>query len=166
MSTHDQAALRAPESDIRRLAEYLAWDLARVRGSLSEIEKSWRSARSFLPKLPPQLPLQLSAEFAQLEAEVLLLAGTTAAERPALAVDVMRQFTSLRADATSAQAMTQVAGMPVAADGELWESVTGALQRSGSLLLTLFLHVAQVTGWSLENPAPGQERARLLIELG
>ena len=166
MSTHDRAALRASESDIRRLAEYLTWDLARVRRSLSEIEKSWRSARSFLPKLPPQLPLQLSAEFAQLEAEVHLLAGTNAAERPALAEDVMRQFASLRADAASAQAMTQVAGMPVAADGELWESVAGALQRSGSLLLTLFLHVAPVTGWSLENPAPGQERARLLIELG
>jgi hypothetical protein len=39
----------------------------------------------------------------------------------------MRQFASLRASAASAQAMMQVAGMPVGADGELWESVAGAL---------------------------------------
>jgi hypothetical protein len=86
--------------------------------------------------------------------------------RTAIAVDVMRRFASLRADAASAQAMTESAGIPAVADGELWKSVAGALQRSGSLVLALFLQVAPVSGWSLENPAPGQGKARLLLELG
>ena len=166
MFTHDRAALQTGEPDIRLLAEYLAWDLARARRSLSEIEASWRRARIPQPKFPPGLPLQLSAEFGQLEADVRLLAGTNDAERPALAVGVMRQFASLRADVASAQAMTEAAGTPAVADGELWESVAGALQRSGSLVLTLFLQVVPVSGWSLENPAPGQGKARLILELG
>ncbi|MHB1873746.1 MAG: hypothetical protein ACYCPF_02665 [Streptosporangiaceae bacterium] len=166
MFTHDGPARPTGESDVPLLAEYLAWDLARARRSLSEIEASWRRARSTKPKFPPGLPLQLSAEFGQLEADVLLLAGTNDAERPGLALGVMRQFASLRADVASAEAMTEAAGAPAAADGELWESAAGALQRSGSLVLALLLHVVPVSGWSLENPGPGQEKARLLLELG
>lgn len=166
MFTHGREALPEGGTDVRMLAEYLAWDLERARRSLSEIETSWRRARGFLPAFPPRLPLQLSAGFGQLEAQVLLLAGTDAAERPGLAVEVMRQFASLRADAASAQVMSRASGVTVTGDGELWESVAGALDRAGGLVLTLLLLVVSVSGWSLEDPAPGREKARLLLELG
>src|ERR1022692_34763 len=102
----DRSVNRSVPDMCRAEATELAWDLARVRGALSEIATCWRRSLSCLPELPPRLPLQLEDTARAIQADVLRLVDAGPNQSAGLAVEVAGRFAAFRQDITSARAMT------------------------------------------------------------
>ena len=130
----------------------LTWDIACARGALCEIATCWRRSLPALPGLPLRLPLRLQDAARQIEADARCLAAAEPGQTAGLAADVAVRFGSFRHDIASAQALTRVPGSTGAGDELLWNSVTDALHRAGSRLLSLLAFHAAVTDWPLATP--------------
>ena len=106
----------------------LAWDLARVSGALSEIETTWRRARTCRPDLPLGLPQRLADTALRLSMDTRSSSAAGRGWTPGAAVSLTDQMTALRADIASARAMTFASGAPGVGDAGLWEFLDPALQ--------------------------------------
>lgn len=162
----DHAATAGDSVDIALLAEYLAWDLSRVSGILGEIATCWRRAHDSLPDLPLGLPVELGEIAGQAGAGMRALADADPGVRTGLALSGVRRIAALREACDSAAALTQVAGVDVTGDRELWESVTGTLDRAGLESLSILLQASTVTDWTLDDEPGDGSGTWLRLRLG
>lgn len=150
----------------RAEARGLTWDLARVRGALSEIATCWRRSPSRLPELPLGLPLQLEDAARSIEADVARFVAAGPDQSPDLAVEVTGRFAAFRREIAVSRAMTRGPDAACAGDALLWESADDALRRAGSRLLCLILLLVTDTDCSpADAPAPAG-RAVLMVSIG
>jgi hypothetical protein len=162
----DRPVNRSVPDMCRAEARELSWDLACVRGALNEIATCWRRTLSYLPELPPRLPLHLEETARAIEADVLRLVDAGPNQSAGLAVEVTGRFAAFRQDITSARAMTGALDATDAGDALLWESADHALRHAGSRLLCLILQLVTDTDWSPTSPAAPAGRAALVVSLG
>lgn len=162
----DHAPATGDSVDTRLLAEYLAWDLSRVSGILGEIATCWRRAHDSLPDLPLGLPAELGEIAVQAGADMRALTDAAPGARTELALGGARRIAALREACDSAAALTQVTRADVAGDRELWESVTGTLDRAGLESLSILLQTATVTDWTLDDESQDGSGTWLRLRLG
>lgn len=113
---------------LRDDVQLLAWDLARVSGTLSEIATVWRRGWQDRPQLPLSLPVRLQDTARQLATDARCLGDAELAR----ASRVAGQIAALSADAAAARAVTCGPGSPGIGDALLWESLTAALDRASA----------------------------------
>jgi len=137
-------SLAADESpvDVRELA----WDIACIRGALSEIATCWRRSLPRLPGLPLRLPLQLHDTARQIEADAFCLADVNPGQAAGLATDMAARLASFQHDIAAARAMTHAPGSTGAGEQLLWDSVADARDRAGSRLPGLLVHQVTFAG--------------------
>ena len=150
--TDTQATLLPAHDDVQLLVQ----ELDGACGVLSEIATVWRRAQSYLPELPPGIPMRLQNAARQLAAGVQSLAAAGPGQPPDLALRAAGELFALKDDIASARAMTNGPGLPDLGDAGLWESVTAALGRAGSQLLSLILRLWGDTSGALVYRLPGQ----------
>jgi hypothetical protein len=140
----------------------LAWELACVQGALSEIETCWR--RSGQPA--GRLLLRLRDAAREIEADARSLEAGGLGQPCGPLAEVAKRFHALRQGIAGARAMTCGPGAIGAGDHLLWESVEGAMDRAGSRLLCLIVHLVRVTGWSLDSVAgPGASPRQVVLTI-
>ena len=86
------------------------------------------------------------------------LADAGPGQPPELALRAAGQLFTLKDDITSARAMTNGPGIPDLGDARLWESLSAALDRAGSQLLSLILQLVKIKNWSLNSPPAAEHR--------
>ena len=106
--TDTKATLMAARDDARLPVRDLDW----VCGTLSEIATVWRRALSYLPELPPGIPVRLQDTARQLAAELVPLAEAGPGQPADLAVRAAGRFFALEDDIACARAMTDGPGIP------------------------------------------------------
>lgn len=109
----------------------LAWDLATLSGTLSEIATTWRRALPYHPDLPLELPQRLADMATQLAADASSLARAEGDRAPALAVSVAARMSALSHGTAYARAITAGQDAYGVADAPLWEYLRPALSRTG-----------------------------------
>ena len=110
--------------------QFLAWDLARVSGALSEIATTWRRARACRPDLPLVLPQRLADTARQLAADAGLLAGAGQEKTLRLPASLAGRISEIRENVAAAHAVTCGPGASGVGDALLWDSISAALDRA------------------------------------
>ncbi len=111
--------------------QFLAWDLARASGALSEIATTWRRARACWPDLPLALPQRLADAAGRLAADAWSLAEAGQQKTTlCLPASLAGRISELRANVAAAHAVTCGPGASGVGDALLWESVSAALDRA------------------------------------
>jgi hypothetical protein len=111
--------------------EHMAWDLATVSGTLSEIATTWRRASLGRPDLPVDLPQRLADMAERLAADAWSLAGTGQEPAPGLAASVAARMSALSEGTAYARSMTSGRGAAGVGDAPLWDILRPALRRTG-----------------------------------
>jgi hypothetical protein len=120
--TDTQATLMPAHDDVELLVRDLDW----VCGVLSEIATVWRRAQTYLPDLPPGIPVRLQDAARQLTAGVRSLAAAGPGQPSDLALRAAGELFALKDDIASARAKTNGPGIPDLGDARLWESLSAA----------------------------------------
>lgn len=114
--------------------QFLAWDLARVSGALSEIATTWRRARACRPDLPLALPQRLADTAGELAADARSLAEAGQEKTLCLPPSLAGRISKLREEVAAAHAVTCGPGASGVGDAQLWGSLSAALDRAAARL--------------------------------